>query len=105
VAHQKSAVRVVEVVELEEEKALAETIFFSEKAQRLHDLFPNPSAAEGQKDRRSAVVEDMLRMAETLFPDVLLLRTKALEFVAKAFEAGDLAYGVADAISWAMKEG
>jgi hypothetical protein len=32
-------------------------------------------------------------------------RAKFLEVVAKAFEAGNLAYLVADAISWATEEG
>jgi hypothetical protein len=36
----------------------------------------------------------MLRMVEALFPAAALLRAKALESVAKAYEVGDLAYGV-----------
>jgi hypothetical protein len=55
-------------------------------------LSPNHSAVEGPEERWSAVVEDMLRMAKTLFP-------KALEFVTKTFAAGDLSYRVAGKIS------
>jgi hypothetical protein len=90
------AIRTVEQKELKDDEALAKTICFSEEAQRLHNFFPTPSSAfatEGQEKRRSVVMEDMLRIAETLFPEVLLLRAKDLKFVIKAFEAGDLAYG------------
>jgi hypothetical protein len=66
VAHQRGATRMVEAVELENDEALAEAIFFSEEAKELHNLFPESFTAKGQEERRSSVVEDMLRMAETL---------------------------------------
>jgi hypothetical protein len=46
----------------------------------------------------------MLRIAEALFPLVPLMRTKALELVPKACEVDDLAFEVADVISWATED-
>jgi hypothetical protein len=63
VANQRSEARVVEVVELEDNEALTEAIFFSEEAQGLYNFFPKPSSAsatEWQEERRCAVVEDIL---------------------------------------------
>jgi hypothetical protein len=51
------------------------------------------------------VIDSMLRMAEALFLAAPLLHAKALESVAKAFEVGDLAYGVVDAILLATEGG
>jgi hypothetical protein len=48
--------------------------------------------AKGQEKRQSAIEKDMLRMTVALLLKFLLLRAKALEFMAKAFEAFDLAY-------------
>jgi hypothetical protein len=52
-----------------------------------------------------AVLENMVRMATNLFPKFPMSRDEARRVVSKAFEAGDLAFGVADAIKWAKEEG
>jgi hypothetical protein len=54
---------------------------------------------------RQRVVEDMLRLADALFPALSLPRDRAMSIITTAFEAGDIAYGVADAVAWAREAG
>ena len=60
---------------------------------------------EGLSLYRQRVVSDMLTMAAALFPEYPLPPQDAADIVTAAFQAGDVAYGVADAVAWAREEG
>jgi hypothetical protein len=47
----------------------------------------------------------MLRLAGALFPAFPLLPAQALQIVTAAFEAGDIGYGITDAVTWAREAG
>jgi len=66
---------------------------------------PPPEIGAAWDESRVQVLKDMMRLAGRLFPEIVLPREIALGIVDKALQAGDLAYGVADAIAWAQGKG